>query len=230
MVSYIDLVVVAHPECRDPLRAIVGDYLRGTVAHWQTVYGQVVSELTRLHLESAQNRSMCRTDRCAMWPDSWLASSNDSYHEQFGHHRNSWRQFDAVIVQLQRRTQIIVEESCHDLDTADGIRQWRESMMPFLIDLQCFSCGSMYQQRVTIFSHDPGAPECECDPCVDIVATFHTQMYTDYMATLSPRSREMEEGTEQGRRYRLKKRRRIPELCESRRRQRISQTGASHDG
>jgi hypothetical protein len=211
MVSFIDLVVATPPQCRDPLQTTAGDCLGGKVAHWQTVYGRVVVQLKRLHLESTQTASV--------WPDDWLAYSTDSYHEHFGRHGNSWRQFDAVIAQLRERTQTIIKEDCHDLDTAQGIEQWRKLMMPFVVDLLCFLCGSMYQKRVTIFSHDPGAPECECDPCIDTVETYHAQMYTDYMATLSPRSREMEE---EGQRYRLKKRRRIPELCESRRRQRVS--------
>jgi hypothetical protein len=196
MVSFIDLVATP-PQCR---QVTVGDSRGGTVAHWPTVYDRVVVQLQRLHLESAQTASA--------WPDDWLAYVNDSYHEHFGRHGNSWRQFDAVIVQLQQRTQTIVEEYGHDLDTAQGIEQWRKLMVPFLVELQCFSCGSMYQRSVTIFSHDAGAPEWECDPCIDTVATYQAQMYSDYMATLSPRSCETEE---QGQRYRLKKRRRIPD-------------------
>jgi hypothetical protein len=221
MVSFIDLVAAAHPECRDPLRAIVGDYLGGTAAYWQTAYGRVVEELKQLHLDPLRYRSW-------VWPDDWFAYSNDSYYTYFGHHRNSWRQFDAVIAQLQERTQIIVNKYCHDLDTAQGIRQWRQLMRPFVIDLQCFSCGSMYPERITIFSQDTAVPERECHPCIEVTATCHDQMFADYLDTLSPRSRWIEKGTEQGRRYRLRKRHRIPDLCESRRRRRISQSSVGH--
>jgi hypothetical protein len=214
MVSSIDLVIATPPRCRDPLQTIAGDCLGGTVAHWQTVYGRVVVQLKRLHLESAQI--------AAAWPDNWLAYFTDSYYEYFGRHGNFWRQFDAVIVQLRERIQTIIKEDGHDLDTAQGIEQWRKLMMPFVVDLQCFSCGSMYQKRVTIFSHDPEAPERECSPCIETNDADHDQMLADYLDTLSPRSQEIEGGSEQGRRHRLKRRRRIPELCESRCRQRIS--------
>jgi len=189
MVSFIDLVVLKH---------------------WQAVYDRVLDELVQLQLDPPPHYEW-------MWPHDWLACSNDSYYERYGHHRNHWRQFDAVVIELQKKTQLIANEHGHDLDTPHGIRQWRRLLMPFVTNLQCFSCGTTYQKRVTIFSHDRGASKCECDPCIERVAAYHDQMYNDYLTTLSPRSREIEEG----RQHRLKKRNRIPEQCEPRRRQRI---------
>ena len=207
----VDLLVAA--QCEHPLRAIVGG---GTVEHWRSVYAQVVNELTK-NLESPR--------RGWLWPNDWFAHSNDSYYDCYGQHRNAWCQFDAVIAQLQRRTRIVVHEYCDDrcdlLNTAQGIQQWRQLMKPFVTDLQCILCGNLYQMRVTVFSHDPGAPEYECDQCIETVAAYHHQMYDDYFDTLCPRSRMIEEATEQGRQRRLQKRRRIPGLSQSRRRQRI---------
>ena len=189
-----------------------GDYLGGAVEHWQGVYARVVDDLKE-HLEPPQ--------RGWRWPNDWFAYSNDSYYDYYGHHRNQWRQFDAVIAQLQQRTQMIVNEYGHDVDSQQGIQQWRQLMMPFVTDLECFSCGSMYQKRVTIFSHDPGVPECECNPCIETVAANHEQMLAHYLNTLSPRSREIEEQMAQPRHRRFKRRHRIPELWEPRHRQRI---------
>ena len=183
MVSFVDLVIAARPHCADPLRASVGDYLGGTIEHWRCVYRRCVDDL-RGHLKPPP--------REGLWPSDWFACSEDSYYECYGHHRNPWRQFDAVIVQLQRRAQIIVEDYGLDmLDMQQGIGTWRQLMKLIVIDLDCFSCGSSYQKRDAIIGSDRNPAECECPLCIEMMATHHKQMLADYLHSISPSPREI---------------------------------------
>jgi hypothetical protein len=184
VMSVIGFVVAAQPQCKDPLSAGVGDCLGDastsltarvdTIEHWRCVYGQVVNDLREL-LGPPPGRGW-------LWPSDWSASSDDSYYDYYGYHRNQRRQCDAVITQLQQRTQLVVNEYRHDvpslLSIQQGIRLWRHLMLPFLIALKCCSCGSLYQTRVTVFDHwvDPDAFECECNRCKVKAAAHHEQM------------------------------------------------------
>jgi hypothetical protein len=176
MSSFINLVVAARPQCTDLLHAIVGDYRGfervGTAEHWRGVYAGVVVGLR------GQFKSWT-------WP-------SDSYYDNHGHHRNPWRQFDAVMIQLQQRTQKIVNKDDQYLDSEQGIRQWRHLMMPVVVDLDCSSCGCSYQERVAVFSDAAENRVSECNLCIKSAAANHEQMLADYLDTLSPRSLEIE--------------------------------------
>jgi hypothetical protein len=192
------------------VHAIVGDYLSGarigSAEHWRAVYARVVVGLT---------------DQFKSW--TW---PSDSYYGHHGHYRNPWRQFDAVMIQLQQRTQMIVNKDDQYLDTQQGIRQWRHLMMPVVVDLDCSCCGRTYQKRVDVFSDDQTAAESresECNLCIETTAANHEQMLADYLNTLSPRSREIEERRAQPPPApSLKRHRRTSDQWEPRKHQRIS--------
>ena len=192
------------------VHAIVGDYLGGarvgTAEHWRGVYSRVVLGLRDQFKSST-------------WP-------SDSYYGHHGHYRNPWRQFDAVITQLQQRTQVIVNKDSYYLDSQQGIRQWRHLMMPIVVDLDCSCCGRTYQKRVAVFCDDQTLAETresECNLCIETTAANHAQMLADYLNTLSPKSRKIEDRMSQPRSQRpLKRHRRTSKQWEPRHRQRIS--------
>jgi hypothetical protein len=171
MSSFLDLIVAAQPHSADPLRTIVGDYIGGTVEYWRGVYARPLHDLTGQRRES----------------------SNHSYFDELVRHHNHWNQYDAVIIQFQQRTQLIVHKHSSDmLNSEQGIRQWRQLMMPLVVFFDCVWCGSKYQKRVAL-SDDPTYTESECNQCLDMMAVNHEQMLNDYLDTLSPRSREIDE-------------------------------------
>ena len=215
--SFINLVVAARPQCTDRLHASVVDYLGrtrcanlsvriGSVEHWRGVYSRVVLGLR---------------DQFKSW--TW---PGDSYYGHHGHYRNPWRQFDAVMIQLQQRTKMIVDNDDQYLDTQQGIRQWRHLMMPVVVDLGCSSCGRTYQKRVAVVCDgqtEGESRESECNLCIATTAANHEQMLADYLNTLSPRSRDIEERRAQPPPARsLKRHSRTSEQWEPRKYQRIS--------
>jgi hypothetical protein len=59
--SALDLVIANNPECRDPLRAILAEYLGGTQHHWKAVFCDALDELTDMFLVT---NDVCRSVDC----------------------------------------------------------------------------------------------------------------------------------------------------------------------
>ena len=177
---------------------VIADYLGGTSTHWQQAYNSAIRELEQLHHNLPRHG--------IVWPNNWFSASDGNY----GHHRNHWRHFDAVVAELHESTQAIIHEHGCDINTVQGIREWRTLMMPSIAETECFSCGQMCLRRVTILTRDADVVEYECGRCMERVAANHDQMFADYLATLSPSSRDVVE-----REQRLRKRRRISESATS---------------
>lgn len=104
--SFIDLLSAAQPRCRDPIQNIVSDFLGGTNDHWRSIYRTVMTSLMDF---STNFMDMDFTEVDAINDEYAIYSfrslffdySNDQYYEYYGHYRNHWKQYDAVMDELK---------------------------------------------------------------------------------------------------------------------------------
>ena len=162
-----------------------------------------------------------------------FARSNDTYYNRHGHHRNLWLRFDAVVVQLQRAAHMMVDECDHEaaelLDTQQGIRQWRQRMMPSGTILECFSHGILYRRRVAVDDQRSDDVDSNCSLCAQTIAANQELMLADYLETLSPTAPKVEIKSDRRTEQRSPRKRRFHnmELWEPWRRQKVYRTVTS---